>query len=420
LAYNRSIQAADILVDIRREMTDSELMNKYRISRKDLRSILKQLAEERDARAIEIVLDIRAGLSDRDLMQKHGLSRTGLLTAFHILVKGKFISEDELYERVSSDHNDMPYPAVRKVARNHPLLPILVHDKDHPENVGRIRDMTEKGLGLRGFQARAGETKVLVIEANELGGYGELTVRAKCRWIKEDVEGERFAGFRILQFLKGKYDDLRFVVRVHNVRYRGKWDQETERKTSQAQLDATPSIKSVKARTFVEDVRSGFTDADLMDKYRVSPSGLKRIYRKLVHTKAIGHNELCEISPYYRDASPKTERRALFRTEVTVPLQIRETGSSWRGYVRDISERGLRVAGMSSEVGDRRHLGFIADVAGHEKTLNFEGMCRWTEIRGRDNKYIVAGYEITWIRDDTLRDLREFVRSTALSRWDNL
>jgi hypothetical protein len=276
--------------------------------------------------------------------------------------------------------------------------------------------MTENGLGLVGFNAEVGDIKALVFEPDNLAGIGSLSLRAKCRWTKKEPEGKRSSGFQIVEFLKGKTDDLRFLIQVHTVRYQGRWDRENGNTTSNVQLDFRSSLKKIRARPLVADVRSGMTDSDLMAKYGVSPKGLNSILTKLVDSEVINHDELYQMCPSYREAVDRPERRVISRKEVTKPLRIYEANTSIGAFVRDISERGLRVAGIRSRVGEIKSLSLPVDLSVEKKVLQFEGACRWAGTRGTYNKYVLAGYEITRIRDETLQDLRDFIRLIDLGR----
>ena len=49
--------------------------------------------------------------------------------------------------------------------------------------------------------------------------------------------------------------------------------------------------RTISARDFVKDLRSKMTDAQLMDKYRLSAVGLERVLKKLFEAKLITQSE---------------------------------------------------------------------------------------------------------------------------------
>ena len=49
--------------------------------------------------------------------------------------------------------------------------------------------------------------------------------------------------------------------------------------------------RQVKAKEILEDLRAGFTDDQLMEKYRLSPTGLKSLFDKMVEAKVMSEDE---------------------------------------------------------------------------------------------------------------------------------
>ncbi len=92
------INAADVLVDIRKGMSRTELKEKYRLSEKGLNSLFLKLqyalyteesyldkVTERQVSAREILRDIKAGVSEPDLMAKYKISAMALNTLYEDL-----------------------------------------------------------------------------------------------------------------------------------------------------------------------------------------------------------------------------------------------------------------------------------------------------------------------------------------------
>jgi hypothetical protein len=96
-----------------------------------------------------------------------------------------------------------------------------------------------------------------------------------------------------------------------------------------------------------------------------------------------------------------------------LPLRIFEvepTKTRSRGTLRDISEKGFRVIGIESGVGETKSFVIVA----HELfqtvyPLVFEAQCRWVKREGANREW-VAGYEITRISDPSLEELRRVVK----------
>src|SRR5208337_2255641 len=92
----KKIIEKEIVKDIARGMSDSELTQKYNLSRDQLRSIFKQLANVRAKRIQTLASDLRSGMARLELMKKYQLSTEGLARALKLLLEANAISPDEL------------------------------------------------------------------------------------------------------------------------------------------------------------------------------------------------------------------------------------------------------------------------------------------------------------------------------------
>lgn len=76
-------------------------------------------------------------------------------------------------------------------------------------------------------------------------------------------------------------------------------------------------INRIRARDIVEEIRSGLGDHQLMDRCRFSPKGLKRLLKRLVNDRLIGHKELYQKSRAYRSIADlltsRTSPDSMFR-----------------------------------------------------------------------------------------------------------
>ena len=98
----------------------------------------------------------------------------------------------------------------------------------------------------------------------------------------------------------------------------------------------------------VHDIRSGASDADPIAKYNLPLRGLRALFKKLLGFKVITHSELYHTSVQGENRQDQTTARGNARAD----LSVSDRGSSRFGVVRDISENGLRLAGIPSEVGE--------------------------------------------------------------------
>ena len=176
------------------------------------------------------------------------------------------------------------------------------------------------------------------------------------------------------------------------------------------------SRKSISAKECVHDIRSKMSDDEIGEKYQISSKHLKKIFRVLVDSRAISHSELYALSPLYRKACDDIQSRRKPRIDLTVRLPIYEVGSSTKGIVRDISEKGFRVAGISSVPGETKAFQLPVEMFIGFDPLLLVAKCIWVETKGKHIAYPVAGYEIKNISEHDLEALRKLVHLLILSK----
>jgi uncharacterized protein (DUF433 family) len=181
MSSGRTIKASEIIRDIQSGMTEMDLMAKYQLSRERLQSVKQHLRDRREQRTAKIAKDIRSGLSDDQIMKRYSLSSRGLAAVLDKLVSRGLIEEAEIHAR-----------------RNSLIVPIPIYEAPkYPEVEGRLHDITEKGVGVRGIKAVITEKKTLSILPNEFVNIDPIVFEAICRWSKRDDRGIWAAGFEI-------------------------------------------------------------------------------------------------------------------------------------------------------------------------------------------------------------------------------
>jgi hypothetical protein len=71
-------------------------------------------------------------------------------------------------------------------------------DRADPSNVGRVKDVSGRGLAVIGMQASIGEDKSIAILGDDLGLISPFEVRVECRWVSiGSGNTEPVAGFQI-------------------------------------------------------------------------------------------------------------------------------------------------------------------------------------------------------------------------------
>ncbi len=147
----------------------------------------------------DIVRDIRAAMSDLQLMQKYHLSSKGLQSVFKKLIEARAVRPEELFDRSPIHAEDsVDIAGVRESSREYIEIAIPICDATNLENLGTIRDVSEKGVGVRGVETQKAETKTLVILAERLFPVEPFKFEAICRWVKRKrAEGIVDSGFEI-------------------------------------------------------------------------------------------------------------------------------------------------------------------------------------------------------------------------------
>jgi hypothetical protein len=274
------ISAKEALEDIRAGMADSVLMKKYKLSAKGVRSLFKKLGQAgiiKYLNAYEITVDLRSGISSEDLMRKYGLNAEGLQSLFQELDRAGLlrgtaeqngvppkvvidiheITEDiksglnkpqlmqkyhlsprglrwvsmtlissgkiawqEVYDNLCTTYDELIPDRLRQTKRYPLLFDCPVHVADNPRLSGKVRDISENGLGIAGIKARVGGTKTLVIQGDEFGEFASFAFDGTCRWIAKDPNGVFVAGFEISYISIGNLKE--FQLLLHLVRFRNR------------------------------------------------------------------------------------------------------------------------------------------------------------------------------------------------------
>jgi len=165
-------------------------------------------------------------------------------------------------------------------------------------------------------------------------------------------------------------------------------------------------MERINASQIVADIRSGFSDRDLSEKYGISERRLRRVLRLLVSQSAISNEELYEKSATYREMTDILASRRCPRVGIPFALRICHEATSQTGLVRDISDNGLRVAGIRADVGETITLSIPPQEYIGDESLRFQAVCRSCSARGRRTEYSVSGFEITEISEESRTRLR--------------
>ncbi len=174
--------------------------------------------------------------------------------------------------------------------------------------------------------------------------------------------------------------------------------------------------RRISAKSVHEDIRSGLSETELIAKHGLSPKGLQRLFKELVHGKIVTHQYLYKRFPSYRERTDQLKQRRARRVGLSVRLPVCDVGSTSFGIVRDISETGLRVAGLKYQVGDVTTFQLPIDVFMNADPLLVIARCQWVSEKGNEKKYFVAGFELVDLSPADRKVLKEFIHLLLLSK----
>jgi len=169
--------------------------------------------EKRRIRVADITNDIRSGMTDSELMDKYRLSVKGLQSIFSKLERTSAISSAEIYGRFTGYDDTVAVDQVWEESRQHLgfLLPIC--DADHQEIKGVVQDISGKGVGTKGINASVGETRTFIITPGPLFPIDQFDFKAVCRWVTTETKGgDYIAGFEIVSISQESLESLRQLI----------------------------------------------------------------------------------------------------------------------------------------------------------------------------------------------------------------
>jgi hypothetical protein len=179
-------------------------------------------------KAADIINDLRGGMSKLELMEKYRVSPKALGMVLKELATLDFMTASEPHEPPRALVYDVEALDGIRLLPRYPLtivLPILIYGGVYDSNKARVmqkqgvvRDITEKGVGVRGIKARVEEVKTFVIPANDFFEIDPIVFEAMCRWIgPKEPESESVAGFEIVNISETAAQDLRKLVRALDI-----------------------------------------------------------------------------------------------------------------------------------------------------------------------------------------------------------
>jgi len=195
------ISGREIIKDLSSGMTRWELMLKYKLSGAQLKKAVEMVRAERRRVTEKLGADVRSGMTRSEIMQKYQLSNAELQNVCRkLLTEGSLGPADIQGLKLPLDDGSSVYKERRGISRRSPSLEIVVCDGGNDGARGTIKDITEKGLAVRGIEAEIGERKILWILGDDLGIVDPFELEAECRWQASDAsQGQSVAGFQVIR-----------------------------------------------------------------------------------------------------------------------------------------------------------------------------------------------------------------------------
>jgi DNA-binding Lrp family transcriptional regulator len=227
------ISARDFLRDIRIGMSDVDLMAKYELSAKSLGTVFEQMenagisicrektlaaGSKNKVRINEVVKDIRSSLTKQELMEKHRLTSRGLSWVLTKLISMGAISWEEIYGKVCSSYQELALDMLRRSERHTPHFYVPIYASAEPKIVGRVRDVSQHGISVKGIQAEVDETQTLIIPGDSFGELGRLIFDARCAWSGKDSWGEYLSGFEITNVEAGSKREFQLLIELSSLK----------------------------------------------------------------------------------------------------------------------------------------------------------------------------------------------------------
>ncbi|MGO9120467.1 MAG: PilZ domain-containing protein, partial [Desulfomonilaceae bacterium] len=194
-----TISGKDIVRDINSGMNGLQLMAKYGFSAQQLKKAVEIILKERRRITIAFADDVRCGLTAPELMKKYQLSDSGLQKVYNQLLTDRLLQPTDIKEFKGPFERPAPFLHERReTPRRTPSVPIAVYDSSNNGPKGTIKDISEKGLAVRGIAGIVGESKILSILGDDFGLVDPFELEVECRWTGIEAPGaQQVAGFKI-------------------------------------------------------------------------------------------------------------------------------------------------------------------------------------------------------------------------------
>jgi hypothetical protein len=183
MSSKRILPARSILESIREGLNPEQLMDKYGLSPTDLSIVMNRIQGERDRRTTQIIQDFLSGMQVQDIAVKNEFSAERFFEVLRVALSLKLGGSPFL----AAETEPNSFHSVHRERRRHPRMscPVLaahITDPSCPEREGIILDISEKGVAVKGINAKVDDEKTLLISETNFGFPDPIMLTCSCRW----------------------------------------------------------------------------------------------------------------------------------------------------------------------------------------------------------------------------------------------
>jgi PilZ domain len=167
-----------------------------------------------------------------------------------------------------------------------------------------------------------------------------------------------------------------------------------------------PRVK-IKVKDFLRDFRKGLTDSDLMEAYGLPRDALYALYSRLLELKAIKLEELLGSEFLLEEEFTHGNRRELERYCLDFELVVLEADDSTKkGTIKDISENGIGLVGIKVFPGEVLSLVVHPESFLEVNPVGFKAECRWADV---SSGVCVTGLQIIDLSEGDRKELKKLI-----------
>lgn len=159
--------------------------------------------------------------------------------------------------------------------------------------------------------------------------------------------------------------------------------------------------RTISPAEFVKDFFAGLTDAELSEKYRLSPLQLRHVFRSILDMQLISPMDF-ESWQIFHNLSVPLRIRLYPRTTLAVPPPIYEASTPGnRGVIVNFSEYGIGLKGLTATLDTLMNLAIPTNSAPRARPITIQARCKWIAATTANQApssgfYVVVVNETSW------------------------